>query len=197
MDRAKVKITPMTDPLASRFRERAGEPGAPEGATGAPTVIEDLTIRIDREGQWFYHGSPIHRKELVKLFASVLRRDEAGGYWLETPAEKGRIQVEDAPFMGVELIRDGDGRGQCLRLRTNVDEIVIIGKAHRLRIDIHPETGEPGPYVEVRDGLEARLTRSTFYELVDLGVEEGHDKEQIFGIWSQGTFFPIGNPKAD
>lgn len=150
-------------------------------------------IRINRDGLWFYHGSPIGRKELVKLFASVLHRDSAGRYLLETPAERGVIEVEDAPFLAVELTVEGAGRTQSLIFRTNLDENVVADAAHPLRIASDPVSGEPNPYVSVRDGLEARLTRPVYYELVELGGEETINGETLFGVWSAGTFFPLGS----
>ena len=149
-------------------------------------------IRINRDGLWFYHGTPIGRRELVKLFASVLRRDSDGRYLLETPAEKGVIEVEDVPFVAVELTLKGGGPTQTLIFRTNIDENVVTDAVHPLRIVVDPRTGEPSPYVEVRDGLAARLTRSVYYELVELGGEETINGETQFGVWSAGTFFVLG-----
>ncbi len=152
----------------------------------------DLDIRIDRDGTWFYHGSPIGRKELVKLFSTVLNRDEDGRYWLITPVEQGEIVVEDVPFQAVEMDVAGEGRDQVLEFRTNVDEIVKADAAHPLRIGYNEETGEPSPYVLVRDNLEARLTRSVYYQLVELGEERKVDGEPIYGVWSAGEFYEIG-----
>jgi hypothetical protein len=149
-------------------------------------------IRINRDGLWFYHGTPIGRRELVKLFASVLRRDSEGRYLLETPAEKGVIEVEDVPFVAVELTVETTGRDQKLIFRTNIDENVVADAGHPLRIAIDPATGEPSPYIEVRDRLEARLTRPVYYELVELGGEETINGETQFGVWSAGTFFVLG-----
>ena len=153
-------------------------------------------IRINRDGLWFYHGSPIGRKELVKLFASVLRRDEDGRFLLETPSEKGVIEVEDAPFLAVELQTDGEGRARTLIFRTNLDENVVLDRAHPLRIAHNLETGEPAPYILVRGGLEARLTRAVYYELVELGGEETMNGETSFGVWSGGVFFSLGTIEA-
>ncbi len=152
----------------------------------------DLDIRIDRDGTWFYHGSPIGRKELVKLFSTVLKRDDEGRYWLITPVEQGEIVVEDVPFQAVEMDVAGDGRDQVLEFRTNVDEIVKADAAHPLRIGYNEETGEPSPYVLVRDTLEARLTRSVYYQLVEVGEERTVDGEPIYGVWSAGEFYEIG-----
>ncbi len=149
-------------------------------------------MRIDREGVWYYHGSPIRRKELVCLFASVLTRNEAGEYWLITPSEMCVVEVEDVPFLAVELFSGGADREQIISLRSNVDEIVSVDNDHPLYVIDDPETGEPSPYLILRDGMEARLTRSVFYELVALGLEEDIDGELFFGVWSSGSFFPLG-----
>ncbi len=153
----------------------------------------DLNIHIDQEGKWFYHGTPIGRKELVKLFSTVIHKDDDGAYWLITPAEKGRIRVADAPFMAVEMTVSDGGPAQKLAFRTNVDDIVIADPAHPLRVAENFRTGEPSPYILVRDALEAKLTRSVFYHLVDLGVEHDTPKGKRFGVWSGGTFFELGD----
>ena len=153
----------------------------------------DLNIRIDCEGSWFYHGSPIGRKEIVKLFSTVLHKNGDDTYWLITPSEKGRILVEDAPFMAVEMTVEGDGPAQKLTFRTNVDEIVTACRMHPLRIFEDSRTGEPSPYILVRDNLEAKLTRSVFYQLVDRGAEIHTSAGTKFGVWSGGMFFNLGN----
>jgi hypothetical protein len=155
-------------------------------------ICGDFGLSIRRDGTWFYRGSPIGRKPLVKLFASVLRRDDRGGYWLVTPAEKGRIEVEDVPFVAVEATIEGAGREQTVTLRTNLDEIVMLDRAHPLRIVEDPATREPAPYVLVRDGLEARLARPVFYELVERGEEREEGGTRVLGIWSAGAFFRLG-----
>jgi hypothetical protein len=155
-------------------------------------ICGDFGLFIRRDGTWFYRGSPIGRKPLVKLFASVLRRDDEGGYWLVTPAEKGRIEVEDVPFVAVEANIVGAGREQTVTLRTNLDEIVTVGRDHPLRVENDPMSGAPAPYVLVRDRLEARLARPVFYELVEHGVERSEGDERVLGIWSGGAFFRLG-----
>ena len=155
----------------------------------------DLDISIDRDGSWFYRGTPIKRAALVKLFSSVLHRAADGTYWLITPAERGRVAVADAPFIGVELFRAGDGAAQTLSLRTNLDEIVAIGPEHLLRVETSA-SGEPRPYVMIRNGLEARLARPVFYELVELGIEERVGDTTLYGVWSMGRFFPLGSLTA-
>lgn len=162
---------------------------------GRPDLVcGDFDIRIGRDGTWYYHGSPIGRKPLVRLFASVLRREDDGSFWLVTPVERGQIVVDDAPFAAVELIVGGSGPAQVLRFRTNLDEEVEADAAHPLRVAVDPETGEPNPYILVRDGLEARLTRPVFYEVVGLAEKRSVAGEETYGVWSKGQFFPVGSP---
>jgi len=161
-----------------------------------PIDCGDLDMRIARDGTWFYRGSPISRMALVKLFASVLRREPDGCYWLVTPVERGRIEVEDVPFLAVALTVQGEGRRQQLIFRTNLDDIVTAGADHPLRIET-TTSGEPAPYILVRDDLEARLTRPVFYDLVDLGKVELIENDSQFGVWSHGRFFRLGDPGPD
>jgi uncharacterized protein len=145
----------------------------------------DIGLKIARDGTWFYQGSPIGRKRLVKLFASVLRCED-DGFYLVTPVEKVPIVVEAEPFIAVEMAREGEDTGQRLTFRTNVDDVVTAGAVHR--IGFRSETGGGHtPYVEVRDGLRARLARSVYYELAALVVET----DQGAGVWSCGAFFPF------
>lgn len=164
---------------------------------------ENYDMRIARDGTWFYHGSPIGRIALVKLFSTVLRRDDAGDYWLITPAERGRITVEDAPFIAVEVQASGEGRDRILSFRTNLDEWVTAGADHPIRV---VEGGAPGaelsdspaPYILVRDRLEARIGRAVFYELVGLAEERQTAQGVELGVWSEQIFFPLGHiPPAD
>lgn len=149
-------------------------------------------IKILKNGTWLYNGTPINRHNLVKLFASVLHKDEKGDYWLVTPYEKGRIEVEDVPFTAVELRVESSGKDQKLFLRTNLDEWVGVGRSHPLRVEIDAETQEPSPYVMVRKGLEARLVRTVYYELVKLVMEAEEGEKGVFGVWSDAEFYPVG-----
>ncbi len=163
----------------------------------APVNCGDLPFLIRRDGTWLYRGTPIGRKELVCLFASVLKREADGSFWLETPAERGRIDVEDAPFLAVELDWSGDGRGQTLSFRTNVDEVITAGPNHPIRIAHDILTCEPTPYILVRPGagalgVEARISRAVYYELVALGVPYCVHGRRMLGVWSGGAFFPLG-----
>ena len=157
-----------------------------------PEICGDIDIRIARDGTWHYLGSPIGRKPLVKLFASVLQRDASGDYWLITPAEMCRISVDDAPFNAVEMSVDSEELGQVFRFRTNIDEVVTAGPDHAIRVAIDQETGEPAPYIMVREGLEALIVRSVFYELVEHGEERYINGKKMLTICSNGVVFEIG-----
>lgn len=180
-----------------RTQAVAEDSTSPTGLRPGQQLCGDIDMRIARDGTWFYHGSPIGRKPLVKLFAGVLRRDAAGDYWLETPAEKARIRVDDAPFTAVEMLVQGTGTDRCLRFRTNVDDIVTLDDDHPLRVAIDVETGAPAPYLKVRDGLEALIVRAVFYDLVALGDEVAGADGQILGVWSSGRFFALGRTEDD
>ena len=166
-------------------------------AKRAPVECGDLPFLIRRDGTWMYRGSPINRKELVCLFASVLRREADGSWWLQTPAERGRIEVEDAPFIAVELDWTGDGPRQILSFRTNIDEVVTAGPDHPIRVSHDIITCEPTLYIRVRGGagllaVEARINRATYYELVALAVPKWVGARRMLGVWSQGVFFSLG-----
>ncbi len=160
-------------------------------------ICGDFDMRIARDGTWFYHGSPIGRKPLVKLFASVLRREHDGSYWLVTPVERGRIAVDDAPFVAVELTPSGSGRDQILVFRTNLDETIAAGPDFPIRVVEDAATGEPTPYVlarvgrDGRPGLDALISRPVFYQLVELALEDPDGSGRL-GVWSGGMFFPLG-----
>lgn len=187
--------------MQTRTEPRVGATAAPprlpaHGRRPARRECGDFEIRIDSNGGWHYRGSPIGRKELVCLFASVLKREADGSYWLETPVERGRIAVDDAPFVAVEMWwRHCDcghgGPQQCLTFRTNLDEIVTANAEHPIRVHLDPRTREPRPYVMVRPGLEAKINRAVFYELVALAQPETVDGREVLGVWSEGVFFPI------
>jgi uncharacterized protein len=148
----------------------------------------DISLKIARDGTWFYQGGPINRKPLVKLFASVLRR-EGGGFYLVTPVEKVPIAVEAEPFVAVALTQEGSGADQRLTFRTNVDDAVTADAAHP--IGFRAEAGGYAPYVVVRDGLRARLARPVYYELAALAVETDVEGQIGTGVWSGGVFFPF------
>lgn len=162
-----------------------------------PPFCGDLDIRIAIDGTWSYLGSPIGREPLVRLFASVLRKDEDGRHYLVTPVEKIGISVEDSAFIAVELYVDGDGKSQKLTLRTNVGDVVEADDAHPLRFVQDAENSGLKPYVGVRGRLEARLSRPLLYELAELFVEEDLTGKRETGVWSAGTFFPLGLSQAE
>ena len=167
-----------------------------------PFECGDLPFVIRRDGTWMYRGSPIGRKELVCLFASVLKREADGSFWLETPAERGRIEVEDAPFLAVELDWTGDGQDQILSFRTNVDQVVTAGPDNPIRVAHDLFTCEPTPYIAVRPGkgrltIEARIGRAVYYEMVALAVPEEVNGVRMLGVWSRGCFFPLGEMPPD
>ena len=150
-------------------------------------------MRIDRNGIWFHKGAPIKRMAMVKLFATVLNKHSDGTFWLTTPIEHGRIEVEDAPFIAVELFQKGAGRSQEIDFRTNVNDMISLGPSHSLRVDQNIHTGEPAPYISIGRGLEAKLNRSVFYSLVELGETTMHQPDtESYGVWSRGIWFPIG-----
>lgn len=183
--------------LERTLSQSKGKGGISSGPPGGPQMCGDIDMRIARDGTWHYMGAPIGRKPLVKLFASVLKRDEAGDFWLITPAEMCRIQVDDAPFAAVEMTVEGTNMHQNLIFRTNIDEIVTAGANNPIRVAIDPDTKEPAPYVMVRDGLEALIARSVFYDLVDIADVGGEDGTSVLGVWSDGVFFEIGSTEDE
>jgi hypothetical protein len=180
--------------LARIAAAAATPPGANTKDRAPPRDCGHFDIHIDRDGSWFYRGTPINRASLVRLFSTVLERDAEDVYWLITPAERGRITVDDAPFLAVEVERSGEGPAQALSFRTNIGDFVTADAAHPLRIATDKATDTPRPYILVRNRLEARLTRPVFYSLVDWAVEERVGGVTRVGIWSKGTFFPLDAP---
>ena len=152
-----------------------------------PELTRDIDMRIARNGEWFYNGSIISRKPMVKLFSTVLRCDSDGETYLVTPQEKLRIVVEDAPFTAVLLHREGEGEKQGLVLTTNTDDKVLAGKQHPIVVEYKRPDGEPSPYILVRDNLRALISRSVFIELANLA----HDKDEEFGVFSDNFFMPL------
>jgi len=178
------------------------ERGGPNQVKTAPArAIADcgnLPFLIKRDGTWLYRGSPINRKPMVCLFSTVLKREDDGSYLLETPAERGKIEVEDVPFIAVELEWSGHGREQVLCFRTNVDQCITAGPDHPIRIRHDLLNCEPTPYLHVRDGkgqfpIEARINRATYYELVALAEPGLLRGRKVLGVWSEGAFFSLGD----
>jgi hypothetical protein len=169
---------------------RASAKGPPPVERWNPPFCGDLDMRIATDGTWFYLKTPIGRPALVKLFASVLKR-EGDNYFLVTPVEKCGITVDDAPFLAVELKIEDTAEGRALHFRTNVDDWVACGPDHVLRFEPEAGTGGLKPYLHVRRDLWAKVTRTLFFDLVELGEERDVDGEAMFGVSSMGMFFPM------
>ena len=178
-------VTPDAESLVASITA-AKTRGIPPVHQWNPPFCGDLDMRIARDGTWFYQGTPIGRPGLVKLFSSILKRED-GKYFLVTPVEKVGITVDDAPFVAIDFEAEGAGEAQVLTFVTHVDDVAKAGPDHPIRVERDAETGEPSPYILIRADLEALIDRKSFYRLVDLGVH--HD--EWFGVWSGGQFFGI------
>jgi hypothetical protein len=188
---AKADHEPDRKPSAEGLAAAAGRAaakGPPPVHLWNPPFCGDLDIRIRRDGSWWYLGTPIGRPALVRLFASILKR-EGDRFFLVTPVEKVGITVEDAPFLAVDVTAEGAGRDQVLRFETSLGESVAAGPEAPLRVAAAADG--PAPYVMIRRGLEARIDRKSFYRLAELGVVEGAGAAARFGVWSGGAFFPL------
>lgn len=179
------------DILALLQKADKDEQGLPPVHRWHPEYQADIDMRIARDGRWYYLGTPINRAAMVRLFSTIIRR-EGDDYFLVTPVEKLRIQVDDAPFVAVSLEAVQDEGRQKLVFTTQVDGTVIAGERHPLRVETDPQTGEPAPYLRVRDNLEALLSRNVFYQLVDMAVPVQHNGESWLAIESDGERFLIG-----
>jgi len=160
-----------------------------------PPLSGDIDLRIARDGTWYHEGTAFQRESLARLFASILRRDEDGQYYLVTPVEKWRIQVDDAPFVAIHLDARGTGSEQSLTFTTNLGDAATAGPDHPLVVEYLRPGGEPAPYIHyihIRGRLRALLSRAVFVELVDLGEERATAEGRCHGVWSSGTFFPLG-----
>ena len=164
----------------------AGERGLPPVHLWHPAHCGEIDIRIRKDGVWFHEGTPIGREALVRLFSTVLRLDP-DGYHLVTPVEKMRITVEDAPFIAVRVDQEGD----TLKFLTNVGDVVEAGPDNIIRVETDPQTGEPRPYLHVRRGLEALIARPVFYELAEMAQPRDTEGGSVFGVSSNGAWFPI------
>ena len=156
-----------------------------------PPYCGEIDMRIAADGTWFYQKTPIGRPALVKLFASVLKR-EGDRYFLVTPVEKCGIIVDEAPLLAVELAVEAAARpelSRVLRFRTNVDDWVTCGSDNMLRFEPEPATGGLKPFLHVRRGLWAKVTRALFYDLVELGEEREVGGARMFGVASGPEFF--------
>ncbi len=188
-----ASATPSHDSLAGVLAAAAAPSarGLPPVHLWHPAHCGDIDIRIARDGTWFHDGAPIGRAPLVRLFSTVLRKDP-DGFHLVTPVEKLRIRVEDAPFLATRV----DRIGEILRFLTNVGDEVDAGPDHPITVERVEATGEPSPYLHVRRGLMARLTRPVFYELVDMAETRITAAGETLGVWSDGAWFDLGAPGA-
>ncbi|MEQ8434739.1 MAG: DUF1285 domain-containing protein [Oceanicaulis sp.] len=181
--------------LLAAAESTKGEGGYPPVERWEPDYCGEMDMVIRRDGSWWHEGTRIGREKLVRLFARILRKDEDGETYLVTPVEKIRIKVEAAPFVAVRIDAAGEGRDQRIAFATNMDDLIVAGPEHPLRVELS-EDGEPEPYVHVRGRLEALITRAAFYDLAELAVEgETETGETMMGVWSRGVFFALG-PKA-
>lgn len=186
------------DPTLSRLSAALGDlpkRGLPPVDKWNPPYCGPIDIRIAADGTWHHNGSPIRREKLVKLFASILRREPDGRVVLVTPVESVGITVEDAAFVAVEMAVDGEGEGRRISFRTNVDDLVSVDSEHALRFEQGPD-GALKPYLHVRRGLWARVTRALTYDLVDLAEERVIDGRPWLGLWAGGIFHTIAPSEA-
>jgi len=180
--------------LSAALGSAARTKGLPPVERWNPPYCGEIDMRIAADGTWFHNGTPIGRPALVKLFASVLRKDP-DRYVLVTPVERVGIVVEDAPFQAVEMAVEGEGADRRIAFRTNVDEFVAVDAGHSLRFE-RDQAGGIKPYVHVRSDLWARVTRALAYDLIDLGEEREVEGQTMFGLSAGGCFFPIA-PASD
>lgn len=183
----QLGLEAITDALGKAETEGKGPPPVERWN---PPFCGDLDMRIAADGTWLYLKTPIGRPALVKLFSSILKR-EGDKYFLVTPVEKCGIQVDDAPFLAVELNVEQTTSGRLLKFRTNVDDWVPCGPSHALRFEPEAGTGGLKPYLHVRRGLWAKVTRALFFDLVELGEEREVAGRAMFGVTSMGEFFPM------
>jgi hypothetical protein len=169
--------------LAAAIEQRGGPPPVDRWN---PSHCGNSDMRIARDGTWYYRGSPIERPAMVRLFATVLRREPDGSHVLVTPVEKLSIEVEAAAFRATQMTMSGEGEQRCIGLTLDSGDALIVGKEHPLSI-VDTVDG-PSPRVAVRFGLEAEIARPLYYELADIALAEGHHPP---GVWSDGVFFPL------
>jgi uncharacterized protein len=159
-----------------------------------PDQVGHSNMRIDTDGRWYYQDSEIQRPEMVRLFSTVLRRD-GDRHYLVTPGERLEIDVDDAPFVAVDMEAKGDGQAQEIVFKTNVGDLVVADASHAIFIEGNPQA--PRPYLRVRGGLNARISRAVYYRLVDMASQrdtaaERDAGEKIVGVWSGNEFFELG-----
>ncbi|MEM9880616.1 MAG: DUF1285 domain-containing protein [Pseudomonadota bacterium] len=167
----------------------------PPVASWSPRRTVKIPMRIGRDGTWYYEGSRIQRPALVRLFASVLRRDPDGKIYLVTPAEKYDIEIDDAPFVAKDMTVSGDGDAQIIALQTNTDDYVIVSKDNPIYMDDAGPAVGASPYVHVRAGLKALISRPIYYQLVERAIPQPGNLKML-GVWSKGQFFALGEIDA-
>ena len=190
-DKAANTVPDISGLQALLSRATKGEKGLPPVDKWNPPDCGDIDMEIRADGTWFYMGTPIGRAPLVRLFSTVLRKDDDGKTYLVTPVEKIGIRVEDAPFLAVEMHAGEPGPDQVLTFRTNVGDVVEAGPDHPLRFEIEQESGGLKPYLHVRGRLEALVSRAVMYDLVELGETVRVDGNDVFAIRSGGRVFSV------
>jgi hypothetical protein len=181
------------DNFARHVKETVKDPQHPPLEKWHPELSGDMDLRIVRDGQWLHKGQPLAREAIVRLFSTILRREEDGDYYLVTPVEKWRIQVEDTPLLAHSFTVEGEGQNQVVSVTTNVGEVLNIGEEHPLEVGSYPETGEPRPVVHVRHGIVARLVTAAYYDLAGQVIEQSVNGQPVFGVFSGGNFYKIGS----
>lgn len=178
--------------LAKQVEKTVKNPGPPPLDQWHPELSGDMDLRISRDGHWIFKGEPLAREAIVRLFSTILRREEDGEYYLLTPVEKWHIQVEDAPLLAHSLRVTGEGDRQVVSVTTNVGESLEIGQDHPLEVGTYPGSDEPRPIVKVRHGVEARLVTAAYYDLAEHVVERNQGGHPVLGVFSHGIFYKIG-----
>ena len=166
--------------------QMAAEQRLPPVDQWAPTKFGHSEMRIARDARWFHQGEPIRRETMVRLFSTILRRDPDGRHYLVTPVEKLEIDVDDTPFLAVEVKSEGVGQDRQLAFRLNTGDLVLAGPDHRLLFA--EADGAPRPLIHVRGGMDARIARAAYYALVEWALEEAATP---LGLWSGGVFFAM------
>lgn len=179
------------DNLLAEIQSREADSTARK--TWDPQNCGDINIRIARDGTWYHDDRPFQRTSLVKLFSTVLRKETDGNYYLLTPVEKMRIQVDDAPFVITQVEHITEKEQATLLFTTNLGEQVIADTSHPIRVEFDFTTGEPRPYIHCRDNLDALINRTVYMELVDLGELFETEEKTHLGVRSQGVLFDLGS----
>ena len=177
--------------IAEQIGSATGDKTKPPIDQWHPELSGDIDIVVNRHGEWRYQGKQMTREAIVRLFSTILRREEDGHYYLVTPVEKWRIQVEDTPLLAHTLVVEGQGKDRTLSVTTNVGEAVDIDDTHPLSVGAYSDTGAPRPVILMDHGLEARLVTSAYYDLAELIAAEELAPETPMGVWSHGNFYKI------